>query len=661
MSNLNINAILADPIKFAETLTVGKLEELITTLKEYYYNTDTPMVPDQIYDQIEDVLRRRSPKSSVLAAIGAPVKDAVNLPYPMPSLNKAKAGEGTTAKWLEKFAGPYVVSHKIDGISVMWYKDKSGKVELFTRGNGIKGQNITGILKYIDIGDENIEKNVKTDKLVNKSNKNNDQEDVAVRGELIMPKEVWDKYYVNDSPNVRNFVAGLANAKHPDTTDLKRVQMIAYQLMVPRMAPSEQLKNLQKWGFNVVSYVIQPTLKEAGLQINLETAREQGEYQIDGLVVSQDVNHPLTEENPKYSIAFKSQSDEIAQTKVIKVVWKASKRYLMKPTVMIEPVFLSGGNLTRATGHNAKYISDNKIGPGAMVTIVRSGEVIPYIVSVDKASPTGPDFPDIEYEWDGTYDIKISEMTEEVSLSILSHMSKTLEIKNLGPGVLKKVIEAGFSTPSEVLNMTYEDWQGIPSLGKNAEKIWNSLAALQTKGVWLSQLMAATSIFEAGVGQRKLQLVMDVYPNLLDMIDQSNILEKLVGIKGIEQKTAVKIVEGVRIFKDFLDDVPHIKLRDEDSDEESNNPDNPNNATNEDLQGVRVVFTGVRDKALEEWITKSGGTVATGMSKTHKSQILVAKDTTGTSNKLKEARDLGAQIYSLQEFKDTYEYTEPEE
>jgi NAD-dependent DNA ligase len=642
-NNININAILKDPVKYAEDLTVAQLESLIITLKEYYYNTDTPLVPDQIYDQIEDVLRRRSPKSTALVAIGAPVKDAVNLPYPMPSLNKAKAGEGTIAKWLDKFEGPYVVSHKIDGISIMWYRDTNGKIDLFTRGNGSKGQNITGILKYIDIGEIKIPSEYK-------------KQEVAVRGELIMSKEVWKKYYANDYPNVRNFVAGLANAKHPDTNDLKRVQMIAYQLMVPRMAPSDQMKNLTSWGFHVVSYIIQPTLREAGLQINLETAREQGDYQIDGLVVTQDVNHPLTEENPKYSIAFKSQSEEIAQTKVIKVVWKASKRYLLKPRVMIEPVFLSGGNLTVATGHNAKYVVDNKIGPGAMVTIVRSGEVIPYIVSVDRPSPTGPDLPEQDYQWTGTrsYDIKITEMTEEVALAILTHMSKVLEIKNLGPGVLKKVIEAGFATPSEVLNMTYEDWTEIPGLGKNAEKIWNSLSELQTKGVWLSQLMDATSIFSAGIGQKKMQLVLDTYPDLMDMLNQPILLGKLIKIKGIEWKTAEKIIQGLRSFQHFLDEVPHIKIRDEDDEPEVDTTD-----TNEELNGVRVVFTGVRDKALEEWITKSGGTVATGISKTHTSQILVAKDTTGTSNKLKEARDLGVTIYTLDEFKETYGYTEP--
>lgn len=646
--NINITAILKDPVKYAEDQTVADLENLIMTLKDYYYNTDTPLVPDLIYDQIEDVLRKRSPKSTALAAIGAPIKDAIKLPYPMPSLNKAKAGEGTTAKWLDKFGGPYVVSHKVDGISVMWYRDSNGKVDLFTRGDGIKGQNITGILKYIDIGDVKVPPTPK--------------KEVAVRGELIMSKAVWDKYY-SEYPNVRNYVAGLANAKHPDTTDLKRVQMIAYQLMMPRMQPSEQMKRLSEWGFHVVSYVIQPTLKEVGLQLNLETAREQGEYQIDGLVVTQDINHPLTEENPKYSIAFKSQSEEIMQTKVIKVVWKASKRFLMKPTVLIEPVFLSGGNLTKATGHNAKYVVDNKIGPGAIVTIVRSGEVIPYIVSVDRESTTGEaDLPDVEFKWVGPHniDIKINEVTAEVSLAILDHMSKTLEIKNLGPGVLKKVIEAGFATPAEVLNMTYEDWTEIPSLGKNAEKIWNSLAGLQTKGVWLAQLMDASSIFDAGIGQRKMQSVLDVYPDILEMIGQPILLDKLVKIKGVEKKTAEKIIKGLREFKKFLDEVPQIKIRDEDDEAETS--DNATANINEELSGYRVVFTGVRDKALEEWIAKSGGTVASGISKTHGSkQILVAKEKTGTSNKLKEAKDNGVTVCTLAEFKETYGYEDPEE
>tara|TARA_R100001163_G_C5060314_1_gene197121 strand:- start:798 stop:2441 length:1644 start_codon:yes stop_codon:yes gene_type:complete len=547
---------------------------------------------------------------------------------------------------MEKYPGPYVVSHKIDGISAMWYRGKDGKIKLYTRGNGVKGQNISGILKYINVGNINIP---------SKFNK----KEIVVRGELIMSKKIWEKYYADDNPNVRNLVSGVAGAKHPDPADMRRVEMIAYQLMIPRMKPSDQLANLTEWGFNVVHNVREPTLNEPLLQVKLEQARTEGEYQIDGLVISQDKLNDLSVDNPKHSIAFKMLSEEIAQTRVLEVVWRASKRYLLKPTVMIEPVFLSGGNLTKATGHNAKYVQDNAIGPGALVTIVRSGEVIPFIVQVNEPSPSGPDMPKLNYKWtEGGFDVKISEMTSEVSHSILLHMSKTLEIKNLGPGVITKVIESGFTTPAEVLNMNLDDWKQLPSLGKNSEKIWNSLQkVLIEDGIWISQLMDATSIFGSGLGQKKMQLVLDKYPDLLDMEEQysrADLVKKLVSIKGIQTKTAEKIIDGLPEFKDFLDLVPQIVLKDdasEDSESESEDGiDLP------DLDGVRVVFTGVRDKNLEAWIKRAGGDVATGVSKTHNNQYVIAKDPNAGSNKLKSAKEYGATVLGLDDFKKKFGY-----
>ena len=636
MSTFNLNQLLKEPEKYAKKLSINDLEELIIVLKDYYYNTDTPLVPDAIYDQVEDVLLLRKPDSSILISVGAPVKEAVKLPYAMPSLNKAKSGAGTTSKWLDKYPGPYTVSYKLDGVSLMYYVPKNGPPQLFTRGNGTQGQNVTGLLKHLDMGKIKIPNTYK--------------KPIAIRGEAIMKKEVWDKYYAKDYPNVRNWVAGILNSKTPDPISAGRVQFVAYQLVVPRKKHSEQFNILDKWGFYSTSYSVEENLDEAELMVKLDYARQYGEYQIDGLVVVQDQNFELTTENPKHSIAFKSMSEEVAQTTVIKVIWKASKRFMLKPTVIIEPVFLSGGNLSKATGHYAKYIVENKIGPGAIVTIVRSGEVIPYIVSVDKQAKF-PDLPEIEYEWtEGGYDIMVTEETEEVSEAILSYMASSLGIDNLGQGTIKKIVELGYNSPAEVLNMTLEEWKEIPSLGKNAEKIWTSLQKLETEGVWLSQLMDASSIFERGIGRKKMQLVLDAYPNLLDMEDDPKLVSYLIKIKGIEIKTAEKIVNGLSDFNEFLDDVPHIRLKDEDDsyDDESNEDKIP------EFNGMRVVFTGVRDKELDKIITNSGGEVANSVSKTHKNQVIIAKDPNAKSNKLIEARKLDIEIYSLIEFKQKY-------
>lgn len=642
LDRVNINDILKNPDETARKLSISDLAELIVLLREYYYNTDTPLVPDAVYDEVEDILRERDPKNKVLSSIGADVKEAVHLPYPMPSLNKAKAGSGIIEKWLSKYPGPYTVSHKLDGISLMFYYNHN-QSSLFTRGNGMMGQNITGMLKYLDLG-----RQIKIPKQVT---------DFAVRGEAIMPKKTWDKYYADQFPNVRNWISGVLNSKHPNPTDVKRIQFVSYQVLHPRMKHSEQLKLLNDWGFHVTDYKIEQDLDEAELIEQLDYSRDYGTYQIDGLVIVQDEVFDLTTDNPKHSIAFKNMSDEVAQTIVTDVIWKASKRSILKPTVYIKPVFLSGGKLSKATGHNAKYIKDNKIGPGAVVTIVRSGEVIPYIVEVNKPA-SKPAMPtDIDYEWtEGGYDIVITEATDEVSLAVLEHMSTTLGIDHLGKGTLKKLVEMGYHRPEEVLNMTLEDWNDVPSLGKNAEKIYASIQKLESRGVDMSQLMNSTSIFPAGIGQKKMQLVLDFYPDLLDIYQQTknpqNLVTKLIKIKGIESKTAESIVGGLGEFIKFLDLVPQIKIKDE-SESEEENEILYDSKIEKKIKGIRVVFTGVRDKELESIIQANGGSVANSVVKSmdSKKQILVAKDANAQSNKLNTARSLGIKIYDLEGFR----------
>lgn len=633
-NRFDLDQLLRSPIKYANSLSIKDLEELILVLKDYYYNTDAPLVPDSIFDQVEDVLRERKPNSFALMRIGAPSRGAdVPLPYPMASQNKAKAGAGTTEKWMRNYPGPYVVSHKIDGISALLNQDK--KLQMFTRGDGIKGQDISVAIRYLDMGSKSID-------LPDKK--------VAIRGELIMTKKIWKEYYEDDYPNVRNFVSGAINKakKDPQPEDLKRIRFVAYQVIYPEMKPSEQFEYLKKAGFHVAPHSYEEKLTEKELMLKLDFARKSGSYQIDGLIITQDKINQVSDKNPKYSIAFKSQSEEIAQTTVKKVIWKASKRYLLKPTVLIEPVFLSGGNLSKATGHYAKYIVDNLIGPGAVVTIVRSGEVIPYIVKVNIPAQYA-DLPEIEYEWDDDgLNIRVTEETEEVSHSIVSHMAKTLEIENLGPGTLKKLVEMGYTSPADILNITLEELREVPGLGKNADKIWTSLEKLQTEGVWLSQLMDASSIFEHGIGTRMMQLVIDHHPDILDMANDPKLVSKLVKIKGIERKTAEKIANGLPQFNEFLDEVPHIKIKDEDDESENSEETNP------DLEGLRVIFTGVRDKELEKLINASGGTVANTVSKTSTNQVVVAKDPKANSNKLNSARSQGVEILSLAEFKEKY-------
>jgi NAD-dependent DNA ligase len=88
-------------------------------------------------------------------------------------------------------------------------------------------------------------------------------------------------------------------------------------------------------------------------------------------------------------------SDQVAEVKVVDVIWTASKDGYLKPRVRVEPVHIGGVTIEYATGFNGKFIEDNKIGVGAIIQLIRSGDVIPYIKSVVVPAETGkmPDIP----------------------------------------------------------------------------------------------------------------------------------------------------------------------------------------------------------------------------------------------------------------------------
>ena len=159
------------------------------------------------------------------------------------------------------------------------------------------------------------------------------------------------------------------------------------------------------------------------------------------------------------------------------------------------------------------------------------------------------------------------------------------------------------------------------------------------------------NLIKGRIGTKILQSVLDEIPDLLEQTNEGNaLLGRLLGIKGIQIKTAQKIVDGLPDFKIFLEAIPDIKIIDFDPEGEGDM--DGNGVVVEVFKNMRVIFTGVRDKELEEMITKSGGVVANTIAKTgNLTQIVVAKDPDADSNKLKSARDAGIEIMSLTAFR----------
>lgn len=141
------------------------------------------------------------------------------LPYYMGSQNKIKDSEEELAKYKAKYAGPYVVSDKLDGVSCLIIYENN-IIKIYTRGNGTEGQDITHILEYVN----------GIPKL--------DNADMAVRGELIISKSNWDVLGTlgKQGANPRNTLSGAINSDIINKDILSKVDFVAYSLINPKIS-----------------------------------------------------------------------------------------------------------------------------------------------------------------------------------------------------------------------------------------------------------------------------------------------------------------------------------------------------------------------------------------------------------------------------------------
>lgn len=631
---------------------------LIEKFSEEYYKGN-PIISDDLFDQIVAHLKILNPVHPVLKKIGAPVANDNRkepLPYFMGSLDKIKTDQKVLDKWKVKYTGPYVCSDKLDGNSALLYW-KGCDLKLFTRGDGEVGQNISHLLTTL--------KHIPHFK---------GPSEVTVRGEIIISKSDFET--VSDKgANARNMVAGILNAKKPDMQLAPLAQFVAYEVIHPKMAPSEQFEFLKKNGFKVAFNVSKQDVTLESLSTVLVDRREKSEFEIDGIVVSHDAVHRREKKNPTYAFAFKSViTADKAEVIVTQVEWNMSKDGYMKPTVIFSSVSIGGVSIQRATGFNGKFIKDNVIGPGSKLVITRSGQVIPYIESIITPAESGePQMPSLDYVWNATgIDIMIKEDNKldnsELKLKQLEHFVKKLEITGLGPGNIKKMFDAGFKTPLDLFTASARDFLRVEGFkDKSAQKIFDAIQEKKTSSTCL-QIMDASNTMGRGLAGRKLQMIIAQFPNILETryIPQKS---ELLTIKGIESKTAELFISNLPKFFKFIDDnklscvtakinkppaptstqppTPSPTQKNTKTETKVNTPPVPVKTV--DFTNQIIVFTGFRDKKLEELVTSNGGVVNTSVSK--KTTLVVAKDPNESSGKITKAHELGVKVISLEDFK----------
>jgi len=638
---VDIDRIVSDPSGYANEISVKNLVKLLTVLSKSYYNTGKSLVSDNIYDILREVLKERSPNNPFLKQVGVEIsKDKVSLPFTMPSLDKIKPNTGALDSFIKEYKGPYVLSDKLDGVSGLLYKVDE-KFKLYTRGDGKEGQDISYLIDYI----------------IPKKELKKIPEKMAIRGELIISKENFKK--IPDMANARNTVSGLVNSK----TYKKRLHIakvtdfVAYAILSPRINHVDQMKKLKSLGIKMVFNETRKKITNEYLSELLTMRRTEGSYDIDGIVVvDSSSDYEPTQDNPPHAFAFKQvMTDQVAEVIVKDVLWNPSKDGYLKPRIEIVPVTLVGVTITYTTGFNAKFIFDNKIGPGSRLKIVRSGDVIPHILEVLEPSSNGkPKGPSVPYKWNKTkVDLVIDDIhgkqNEVVIVKRLRHFFKLLKVKYLDEGILTQLVKNGFDTIEKIIQAESDEFAKIPGLG---EKMFDKISNEISKGFQntdMVTLMAASQCFGRGIGRRKIKPILNEYPGILkDKSDVDTLIKKVNSVKGYELKTSRQFVAGLEKFKKFYSslkeivDLKHL---------ETISIKKPSKKKLS-LVGEKVVFTGFRNKDMEEKVEELGGKVSSSVSSN--TTIVVHKDDADmNSAKIKKAQELNIKLIKKSDFEKT--------
>ena len=528
-------------LSLLKTLTEQELSSMVDRANQAYYGNGEPIMSDDQYDLLREYVIEKYPKNE-LAKDGhvnlqmEAVKNKVNLPYEMWSMDKIKPDTGALAGWIAKYKGPYVMSCKLDGVSGM-YSTEGDQPKLYTRGNGIMGQDVSHMIPYLELPKET---------------------GIVIRGEFIIPKDVFANKYAAEFSNPRNFVAGVVNQKTVKPERIRDLDFVAYEVIKPEVKPSEQMNMLTEMKVEVVRFLVENSVSNELLSELLVEWRESYKYEIDGVICCNDQIYDRQRGNPEHAFAFKMVlGDQVAEAKVVDVIWTASKDGYLKPRVQIEPVVLGGVKIEYATGFNAKFIVDNKIGVGAVISLVRSGDVIPHIISVVRPSPE-PMMPTQEYKWNSTnVDIELVDKKADstVNHKIITAFFKTIGVEGMGPGNVKKIMDAGYTTIPQIIAMSKEQLMEIEGFKKKlSDKIHDGIQDKLEKAD-LPTLMDATNIFGRGFGKKKLKTILTEHPDIIT--SSTSDAEKIAlvkGVSGMAKKSAEKFVEKLPDFVQWCKD-----------------------------------------------------------------------------------------------------------
>ena len=603
-----------------------ELESRIKHYQEAYYDGHEEISDDE-FDKLWNELETNYPDSDLLKAVGedSVSNNKIKHLMLMGSLSKFNTEEGLR-DWVKKesIIFPVQVSNKIDGNSCeLQYKD-GRLLYAVTRGDAIYGEDIT----VKALGMPSIPNTIPT----------NDY--LAVRGEIVMNKSVFEAKYSSEFKNPRNLTAGLL--KNEEFTDYEDLRFVAYDLYndnCPETTEKGKLQTLELYGFDVVECVYCNSIKEILDYRETRSPRDR-EYALDGLVLKQNVVDPndAYEIRPKKQHAFKWI--DISETTVLRDIEWSMTGTTLTPVAIFNPVELEGTTVKRASLSNPSWIEKLDLCIGDTIRVVKRGQIIPKVEEVvlrgiDRKEITLPSTCPLCGE---PLTLHKSRLTCENSNCSSKHSSRTAkwlsvnDVKGFGSAFLKK---------HSVANLTdlYDEefrQRVIKEEGVNAIKGFSDLDN-KTRSVSLARFIAGLDI--DGIGVEIAQTLVDAgitFDRLFDLTIAD--LTSLSGWSSIRATTFLTGIKAVESDARALADILKIEEITE--------------TTSSNISGMHICVTGslvnFSRKEIEKFIKDKGAYFDSSL--TRSTDILISNDTTSGSSKLRKASSLGVKVINEEEF-----------
>jgi DNA ligase (NAD+) len=664
----------------AKVKPAKRIEELRAELRHHehlYYVLDAPAISDAKFDKLMNELKKLEAEHPELVTPDSPSQRVGGKPAegfkkaqhsrPMLSLDNAYNAEELAA-WdhrVRELAGSlpveYTAELKLDGLSVaLRYEPHAHRdaqlASGLTRGDGQTGEDVTTNIRTI----RSVPLSIPAAAL----KKAGLPLAFEVRGEVVMPAEAFrlmnedrEREGLPAFVNPRNSAAGTLRTLEPSIVAQRRLVFFAYFLLVDAdyfaAGQSATLDKLTALGFRVNPHRERVHTVEQMTKFidNAEAQRESLGYEIDGVVLKVDA-HPTqlrlgyTGRAPRWAIAYKFTA-RAGVTKVNDISVQVGRTGKLTPVAELEPVFIGGTTVSRATLHNSDFIAGLGLKIGDWVKVERGGDVIPKVVEVvdDKEHPRGElpfhfplECPEcgstvVRVEGEADYRCVNADCPAKLRESLL-HFGRreVMNIEGLGDAVVQQLFEKKLvKSVADLYKLTVEE---LSELDRFAEKSATALVdeIKKSKKAGLARVLMGLGI--RFVGERTAELLAEEFGSIDELMKAD--AEALERVEEVGPRISQAILEFFAQEKNRAL-VDHLRSAGVDMTAEKK-------VRTEQLAGLTFVLTGTlptlaRDEA-KRMIEAAGGKTAGSVSK--KTSYVVAGEEAGS--KLDKARELNITV-----------------